>query len=50
MVHVAIIVASYGPFTISMVLGMLALLLYIFTNKKNKKKMNLAINEITTIN
>lgn len=50
MVHVAIIVASYGPFTISMVLGMLALILYIFTNKKNKKKMNLAINEITTIN
>ena len=50
MVHVAIIVASYGPFTIGMVLGMLALTLYIFTNKKNKKKMNLAINEITTIN
>ena len=50
MVHVAIIVASYGPFTIAMVLGMLSLILYIFTNKKNKKKMNLAINEITTIN
>ncbi len=50
MVHVAIIVASYGPFTICMVLGMLALILYIFTTKKNKKKMNLAINEITLIN
>ncbi|MDN3643703.1 cytochrome c biogenesis protein CcsA [Lutimonas halocynthiae] len=50
MVHVAIIVASYGPFTIGMVLGMLSLILYIFTNKKNKKKMNLAINEITAIN
>ena len=50
MVHVAIIVASYGPFTIGMVLGMLSLILYIFTNKKNKKKMNLAINEITSIN
>ncbi|WKK67288.1 c-type cytochrome biogenesis protein CcsB [Lutimonas zeaxanthinifaciens] len=50
MVHVAIIVASYGPFTIGMVLGMVALILYIFTTKKNKKKMNLAINEITTIN
>ena len=50
MVHVAIIVASYGPFTIGMVLGMLALILYIFTNKKNKKKMKLAINEITAIN
>ena len=50
MVHVAIIVASYGPFTIGMVLGMLSLILYIFTNKKNKKKMKLAINEITAIN
>jgi len=50
MVHVAIIVASYGPFTIGMILGMLSLLLYVFTNKKNKKKMNLAINEITSIN
>ena len=49
MVHVAIIVASYGPFTIGMILGMLSLILYIFTNKKNKKKMNLAINEITSI-
>ena len=50
MVHVAIIVASYGPFTIGMVLGMLALILYGVTTKKNKKKMNLAIDEITTIN
>ena len=37
-VHVAIIVASYCPFTIGMILGMLSLILYIFTNKKNKKK------------
>jgi cytochrome c-type biogenesis protein CcsB len=50
MVHVAIIVASYGPFTISMILGLLALILYAITNKKNKKKLKLAINEITTIN
>lgn len=50
MVHVAIIVASYGPFTISMILGMIALILYISTRKKNRKKLNLAINEITAIN
>ena len=50
MVHVAIIVASYGPFTIGMVLGMLALILYGFTNKNNKQKMRLAIDEITAIN
>jgi cytochrome c-type biogenesis protein CcsB len=50
MVHVAIIVASYGPFTISMILGMLALILYIFTTEKNSKKLKLAIDEITVIN
>lgn len=50
MVHVAIIVASYGPFTISMILGLVSLLLYTLTNKKNKKKLKLAINELTTIN
>ncbi len=49
MVHVAIIVASYGPFTISMILGMIALILYSVTTKSNKKKLKLAINEITTI-
>jgi len=50
MIHVAIIVASYGPFTLSMILGFIALILYILTTKKNKKKLNLAIKEITTIN
>ena len=50
MVHVAIIVASYGPFTISMILGLVALFLYAVTTKKNKKKLKLAINELTTIN
>ncbi|MCF6223944.1 MAG: cytochrome c biogenesis protein CcsA [Flavobacteriaceae bacterium] len=49
MVHVAIIVASYGPFTISTILGMIALILYSVTTKSNKKKLKLAINEITTI-
>ena len=32
MIHVSIIVASYGPFTLSMILGMLALFLMIITN------------------
>lgn len=50
MVHVSIIVASYGPFTISMILGLLAMLLYIFTTSKNKPKLKLAIDEITAIN
>jgi len=50
MIHVAIIVASYGPFTLSMILGFLALLLYTATTKKNKHKLDLAIKEITIIN
>ena len=50
MIHVAVIVASYGPFTLGMILGIVSLLLMIFTNDKNKEKMNLNIKEITYIN
>lgn len=50
MIHVAIIVASYGPFTLAMVLGLVAMLLMLFTNTKNKAKMELNIKEITYIN
>ncbi len=50
MIHVAVIVASYGPFTLAMVLGLVSLFLIIFTNKKNKAKMELNIKEITYIN
>ncbi|MCX7548586.1 cytochrome c biogenesis protein CcsA [Xanthomarina sp. F1114] len=50
MVHVSIIVASYGPFTLAMMLGLVALFLMIFTTKNNKKKMLLNIQEITIIN
>jgi cytochrome c-type biogenesis protein CcsB len=50
LVHVSIIVASYGPFALSMILGVFALFLYIFTNNKNKKKIELTLKEITVIN
>lgn len=50
MIHVAVIVGSYGPFTLGMVLGLVAMLLMIFTNDKNKAKMELNIKEITYIN
>jgi cytochrome c-type biogenesis protein CcsB len=50
MIHVAVIVASYGPFTLAMVLGLVALFLMIFTNEKNKEKMKISIDEITYIN
>ena len=50
MIHVSIIVASYGPFTLSMILGMLALFLMVITTQNNKKKLDLMIKEITIIN
>ncbi|WP_142783255.1 cytochrome c biogenesis protein CcsA [Changchengzhania lutea] len=50
MIHVAVIVASYGPFTLGMILGVVSLLLMIFTTKKNKDKMLLNIKELTIIN
>lgn len=50
MIHVAVIVASYGPFTLGMILGIVALFLILLTNEKNKEKMKLNIQEITYIN
>lgn len=50
MIHVAVIVASYGPFTLGMVLGLVSLILMLLTNEKNKTIMMLHIREITYIN
>ncbi|MGO4771401.1 cytochrome c biogenesis protein CcsA [Flavobacterium sp. W22_SRS_FK3] len=50
MIHVAVIVASYGPTALGMILGFVALILIFFTNEKNKTKMDLNIKEITYIN
>ncbi|SIS55192.1 cytochrome c-type biogenesis protein CcsB [Zobellia uliginosa] len=50
MVHVAVIVASYGPLSVAMILGLVSLILMIFTNKKNKAAMDLNIKELTIIN
>jgi ABC-type transport system involved in cytochrome c biogenesis permease subunit len=50
MIHVAIIVASYGPFTLGMILGATALSLMIFTTRSNRDKMLLNIKELTIIN
>ncbi len=49
MIHVSVIVGSYGPFTLGLVLGIVALLLMVFTTEKNKIKMDLSIKEITII-
>ncbi|MEM8929411.1 MAG: cytochrome c biogenesis protein CcsA [Bacteroidota bacterium] len=50
MIHVPVIVGSYGPFTVSMILGVVALLLMILTTKKNKKRMEINLRELTIIN
>ncbi len=50
MIHVAVIVASYGPFALGMILGFVSLVLILCTNAKNKAKMELNIQEITYIN
>ncbi len=49
-VHVSIIVASYGPLAMGMILGIFVMFLMIFTTQKNKKKMFLNIKELTIIN
>ena len=50
MVHVSIIVASYGPFSLGMILGLFSLTLMVFTTQKNKKRLHLIIKELTIIN
>ena len=50
MIHVAVIVASYGPFALGMILGVVSLLLMTFTTKENKVKMDLNIKELSIIN
>lgn len=50
LVHVSIIVASYGPFALGMILGIFVLFLILFTNEKNKNKLDLIIKELSIIN
>lgn len=50
MIHVSVIVGSYGPLTVGMILGVVSLILMILTNSKNKKRMEINIKELTIIN
>ncbi|WP_420322378.1 cytochrome c biogenesis protein CcsA [Flagellimonas sp.] len=50
MIHVAVIVGSYGPLTVGMILGVVALILIILTTKENKERMELNLRELTIIN
>jgi cytochrome c-type biogenesis protein CcsB len=49
MIHVSVIVASYGPFALGMILGIISLILMIFTTDQNKVKLDITISELTTI-
>ena len=50
MIHVAVIVGSYGPFALGMIIGAVALLLIILSSEANKKRIQLQIKELTVIN
>lgn len=50
MIHVAVIVGSYGPLTVGMILGVTALILMILTTQRNKTRMDLSLKELTIIN
>ncbi|WP_394749632.1 cytochrome c biogenesis protein [Spongiimicrobium salis] len=50
MIHVAVIVGSYGPLTVGMILGVVSLILIVLTNTKNKAKMDVNLKELTIIN
>lgn len=47
MIHVAIIVASYGPFTLAMVLGFISLMMMLMVNKKNWGHMKSKIKKLS---
>ncbi|MEC9209913.1 MAG: cytochrome c biogenesis protein CcsA, partial [Bacteroidota bacterium] len=50
MIHVAIITASYGFFSLGAILGLIALWLIIFTSSTNKFKLRKTLTELTIIN
>ena len=50
MIHVAIITASYGFFSLGSILGLISLWLIIFTNSHTKNKLNNSLKELTIIN
>lgn len=50
MIHVAVIVGSYGPFALGMILGVIAMILMLITTKKTAQKMRLHIAELTVVN
>ncbi|GFR75351.1 cytochrome C biogenesis protein [Elysia marginata] len=50
MIHVAIIVASYGPFTLGMIVGVTSLVLILLSTSSNRKKIKMAVEELSIVN
>ncbi len=50
MIHVAVIVGSYGPFALGMIVGFIAMILMILTTKKTKNRIRLTIDELSVVN
>ena len=50
MIHVAVIVGSYGPFALGMILGIISLFLILVTTEKTAVKMRLHLAELTVVN
>ena len=50
MIHVAVIVGSYGPFALSMIIGIISLILMGLTTEKNQRKLKLSVKELSIVN
>ncbi|MCL6266160.1 cytochrome c biogenesis protein CcsA [Flagellimonas myxillae] len=50
MIHTAVIVGSYGPLGVGMILGVISLILIMTTTKKNKKRIKLSLQELAAVN
>ena len=50
MIHVAVIVGSYGPFALSMIIGIVSLVLMRLTTAKNQEKLKRNVKELTIVN
>ena len=50
MIHVSIIVGSYGPFALGMILGIVALILMVLSTRSNSRLIKNKLSEITIIN
>ncbi len=50
MIHVSVIVGSYGPLIVGGILGLVCLILIILTTKENKSRMEMSLKELTIIN